>query len=625
VFVLLIFVFFLQVRQEAVQQALAAMQDKPKPVLPLPSKRASVAPPSAHLQDEEDESTSDEDEGEEGGGGSIGNLLVETRNLALGLSDTSSTGSLASGPARLPPPPVPGDENPPPAVLNKPLPPSPKTVPPATSVSAGSENAQLIRQLSRDASGGEGGSDSQSSSGGGLGSQQHQLTAGSEAPPVRRRREERQRQDSDSRPLPPPVRDSQIEATHSGGGQRLGGSGGRNPNHPPASSNINNNNRIKRSSLIETQTKSNPTADLLQNIEPYDVLFLSGDLPPKLPPPSKAPPPPILSSMPDVALLPSSSSRHPGGPLPPPPLPPPLPHTRAGGVNRHSSHIGSVRINTGTSSKYSHPGDCQSAGGMDPTGTNSRWKVSAKIQQLLNTLKKPKRRPLPEFYEDDDVELEMAANNKDPNAPAPEGSTMSPAVGPQLVVPAGLPRSLEAAIQRYGSATYKAPVATVLDPNGKLSITLSYGKLWSRSLKIAYALLNKIGLSGGGGNKDAGGGGSGSSGGGGGVSQVKPGDRIALVYPNNDPLNMICAFYGCVMAGAVPVPIEVPMTRRDAGSAQIGFLLGSCGVSLALTSEACFKGLPKAANGEVLQFKAGWQKSSSIKPLWTLFVFWLSV
>ena len=34
----------------------------------------------------------------------------------------------------------------------------------------------------------------------------------------------------------------------------------------------------------------------------------------------------------------------------------------------------------------------------------------------------------------------------------------------------------------------------MLDPNGKLSITLSYGKLLSRSLKIAYNLLNKIGL-----------------------------------------------------------------------------------------------------------------------------------
>ena len=50
---------------------------------------------------------------------------------------------------------------------------------------------------------------------------------------------------------------------------------------------------------------------------------------------------------------------------------------------------------------------------------------------------------------------------------------------------------------RYGSATYKAPVATVLDPNGKLSITLSYGKLLSRSQKIAYTLLNTndLGLS----------------------------------------------------------------------------------------------------------------------------------
>ena len=101
-------------------------------------------------------------------------------------------------------------------------------------------------------------------------------------------------------------------------------------------------------------------------------------------------------------------------------------------------------------------------------GTVSRWKVSAKIQQLLNTLKKPKKRHLAEFYEDDDIELEIAANPKDPNAPSPEGSTMTPAVGNHLIIPAGLPRNLEAAIQRYGSGTYKAPAATVLDPNGKL-------------------------------------------------------------------------------------------------------------------------------------------------------------
>ena len=180
---------------------------------------------------------------------------------------------------------------------------------------------------------------------------------------------------------------------------------------------------------------------------------------------------------------------------------------------------------------------------LTESGTVARWKVSAKIQQLLNTLKKPKKRHLEEFYEDDDIELEMAANPKDPNAPNPEGSTMTPAVGPQLVIPAGLPRNLEAAIQRYGSATYKAPAATVLDPNGKMSITLTYGKLLSRSQKIAYALLNRVGFK----NTDA---------------SVKPGDRVALVYPNNDPLSFMSAFYGCVMAGVVPVPIEVPITRR---------------------------------------------------------------
>lgn len=52
----------------------------------------------------------------------------------------------------------------------------------------------------------------------------------------------------------------------------------------------------------------------------------------------------------------------------------------------------------------------------------------------MNTLKRPKRRPLPEFYEDDDIELEIAANPKDPNAPRPEGGAMTSAVGEQLVV-----------------------------------------------------------------------------------------------------------------------------------------------------------------------------------------------
>jgi hypothetical protein len=46
---------------------------------------------------------------------------------------------------------------------------------------------------------------------------------------------------------------------------------------------------------------------------------------------------------------------------------------------------------------------------------------------------------------------------------------------------------------------------------------------------------------------------------------------------------------------------------QDAGSQQIGFLLGSCDIQVALTSDACLKGLPKTAAGEVVAFK-GWPK-----------------
>ena len=40
-----------------------------------------------------------------------------------------------------------------------------------------------------------------------------------------------------------------------------------------------------------------------------------------------------------------------------------------------------------------------------------------------------------------------------------------------------LHRSVEDAVYRYGSSSgYKAPVATVLDANGKLSQSLTYGR-----------------------------------------------------------------------------------------------------------------------------------------------------
>ncbi|VVC43167.1 Hypothetical protein CINCED_3A020778 [Cinara cedri] len=459
-----------EVRQEAVQQALAAMQSRPKPSLPMPSKRTSVmarSPDRSTAARNGTDSSSDDD--------SVGDQIPdrgETRDRGSGGrerssgADTSSTGGSARD-----------------------TPPHPKTVIHGSQPPLPQQQQSVQQQL------------------------------------------QQQQQQSQHRHHHHHHHHTKIPNGAPGGGV----SGSNNvPGYWDESRTIieppKEPEKIKRNKPEVTEV-----ADMLHNIRP----------------PYPQPP--------DVTNNVTQSRRY----------------TPADRVNRYSR-------------------DSRQSSSDDGTGTVSssgRWKVSAKIQQLLNTLKRPKRRPLPEFYEDDDVELEIAANPKDPNAPRPEGAYMSPALGEPLAVPSGLPRSLEAALQRYGSSTFKAPVATVLDPNGKLSITLTYGKLLSRSHKVAYTLLNRslVKCSNGGGEC------------------LKHGDRVALVYPNSDPLNFLCSFYGCIFAGIVPVPIEVPLTRRDAGSQQIGFLLGSCGVQVALTSDACLKGLPKTAAGDVVAFK-GWPK-----------------
>uniref|UniRef100_A0A673I9S8 Disco-interacting protein 2 homolog A-like n=1 Tax=Sinocyclocheilus rhinocerous TaxID=307959 RepID=A0A673I9S8_9TELE len=215
---------------------------------------------------------------------------------------------------------------------------------------------------------------------------------------------------------------------------------------------------------------------------------------------------------------------------------------------------------------------------------NSR--VSSKIQQLLNTLKRPKRPPLQEFFVDDFEEL-LDVQHPDPNQPKPEGGEMKPLNGEPLGVVTNWPPSLMASLQRWGTTQPKSPCLTALDNAGKPVYTLTYGKLWTRSQKLSYTLLNKLSTR----NEPL----------------LRPGDRVALVFPNNDPVMFMVAFYGCLLAELVPVPIEVPLTRKDAGSQQVGFLLGSCGVTLALTTDACQKGLPKAQTGEVVTFK-GWPR-----------------
>uniref|UniRef100_A0A7N4V443 Disco interacting A n=1 Tax=Sarcophilus harrisii TaxID=9305 RepID=A0A7N4V443_SARHA len=193
-----------------------------------------------------------------------------------------------------------------------------------------------------------------------------------------------------------------------------------------------------------------------------------------------------------------------------------------------------------------------------PTGVPVSSRVSSKIQQLLNTLKRPKRPPLKEFFVDDFEELlEVPPDPQPPGPRAPAGPGEPPS---------SRPPSLLAALQRWAWRLLPLDLG-----HACFVFLVTLGKLWSRSVKLSYTLLNKLTSK----NEPL----------------LKPGDRVALVFPNSDPVMFMVAFYGCLLAELIPVPIEVPLTRKDAGSQQIGFLLGSCGVTLALTTDAV-EGVP---------------------------------
>lgn len=63
----------------------------------------------------------------------------------------------------------------------------------------------------------------------------------------------------------------------------------------------------------------------------------------------------------------------------------------------------------------------------------------------------------------------------DPNQPKPEGAQMLATRGEQLGVVTNWPPSLEAALQRWGTISPKAPCLTTMDTNGKPLYILTYG------------------------------------------------------------------------------------------------------------------------------------------------------
>lgn len=70
----------------------------------------------------------------------------------------------------------------------------------------------------------------------------------------------------------------------------------------------------------------------------------------------------------------------------------------------------------------------------------------------------------------------LPVQQPDPNQPKAEGAQMVAMQGEQLGVVTNWPPSLEAALQRWGTISPKAPCLTTMDTNGKPLYMLTYGE-----------------------------------------------------------------------------------------------------------------------------------------------------
>ncbi|PAA59847.1 hypothetical protein BOX15_Mlig011991g1 [Macrostomum lignano] len=214
-------------------------------------------------------------------------------------------------------------------------------------------------------------------------------------------------------------------------------------------------------------------------------------------------------------------------------------------------------------------------------GPPPQSRTSAKIQQLMQTLAHPKRRPLPEMYaddEDDDLlptnadgaDRRQSAKSTDASAPKPQGEESLPVVGEPAALPPPSHASIEEALARAASS--KSTAVSTMEPGGRLSSGLTYAKLYSRSRKLAHHLLNRLGHRG--------------------DLSLKPGDRVALAYPGHDPSGFAVGFLACQLAGLVAVPVEPPPLCVSA----TGFLLSSLEVRVLLTNDSFFRAVTKGGH-----------------------------
>ncbi|KAI8647924.1 hypothetical protein BD408DRAFT_407997 [Parasitella parasitica] len=124
---------------------------------------------------------------------------------------------------------------------------------------------------------------------------------------------------------------------------------------------------------------------------------------------------------------------------------------------------------------------------------------------------------------------------------------------------------------------------SLVDARGKEPTTLSWEKLNARAEKIARTIKAK--------------------------GNVKPGDRIALIYRKSDVLEFIPALFGCFLAGVTAVPINAAEDLSE-----LSFIITLTNINLILTTEHNQKAFTKDMQAKSIEFPPSitWWKTNDM-------------
>ena len=141
--------------------------------------------------------------------------------------------------------------------------------------------------------------------------------------------------------------------------------------------------------------------------------------------------------------------------------------------------------------------------------------------------------------------------------------------------------NLGAVLRHRGKMQAKQPAYWVVDPKGKEVSSITWEKLASRAEKVAQLIRDK--------------------------SNLKRGDRVALVYKDTEIIDFSIALLGCFLAGVVAVPINTVDSY-----ANLSMLLTTTQAHLALTTDNNLKAFARDISNQRLKWPTGveWWKTN---------------